>query len=218
MAPGSAWGDHRPMTSPRELSCPKCGGPLPAAAAHSVTTCPFCGASAAPAPRVVERVVERIVVAHDPEAAAGGLRCPRCARGLEEIRSAAKVVLGCARCGGIWVDAETADYLGRVSDPDLETAVRRAFGVVVSLPPRVRGASVSCPVCEQATRYVELENTGQGVDVCDVHGTWFDRDELALFVEKHRVQRAGDVDADDLRAAGVGEGFFARIFRSLRGG
>ncbi len=205
------------MTDQRPLVCARCGAPLPASAAHTVTTCTFCGASTTPAPRVVEHVTERVVVARDPEAAASGPRCPRCARSLEEIRSAAKTLLGCARCGGIWVDKDTADYLARVSDPDLDTAVRRAFGVLVSLSPGMRTASVSCPVCQQATRYVELEDTGQGVDVCDSHGTWFDRDELALFVEKRRAERAGDLDGDDLRRAGVPAGVVSRIVRALFG-
>ena len=103
-----------------------------------------------------------------------------------------------------------------MSDPDLETAVRRSVGVVLTLPPQTRRASVSCPICEQATRYVELENTGQGVDVCDAHGTWFDRDELSLYVEKHTAARAGDVSLDDV--PGASGGFFTRVFQSLFGG
>lgn len=117
------------------------------------------------------------------------------------------------------MDKDTAEYLARVSDPDLETAVRRAFGVLVSLSPHARRASVSCPVCEQATRYVELDGTGQGVDVCDAHGTWFDRDELELYVEKHTAARAGEVSDEDRSAAGVpAGGFLARIFGSVFGG
>jgi Zn-finger nucleic acid-binding protein len=203
------------MVNPRELSCPSCGAPLPLEAAHSATTCPFCGATAAPAPRVVERVVERIVVAHDPQAAAGGMACPRCARALEEVRSGARSALTCTRCGGVWVDKETADYLMRVSDPDFETAVRRAVGVVISVPLRERLATISCPICAQAARFVDLEGTGQGVDVCDPHGVWFDHNEMSLFVEKHQAARAGEVSDSDLDAAGIRQGFFSRLFRSV---
>ncbi len=166
-------------------------------------------------------MVERIIVARDPENAAKGLCCPRCARTLEEVRSATKAVLMCGKCGGVWVDRETADYLARVSDPDLETAVRRGVGVVVALPRHARTASISCPVCEDATRYVPIEGSGQGVDVCDAHGTWFDRDELSLFIEKEQERRTVELSDDDLVAAGLPgaptRGLFSRIFGVLTG-
>lgn len=167
------------------------------------------------------RVIERIVVAQ-PEPgprATDGSRCPRCARVLENVRSGTKAVSVCTRCGGVWVDKETTDYLVRVSDPDLELAVRRAVGVVTGPPAGTRQRAVSCPVCSSPARRVEIANTVNGVDVCDAHGTWFDRDELEMFVKSHADARAGDIDGDDLRAAGVNDGFFSKVFRAIfRGG
>lgn len=208
------------MTTPQKLACPTCGAPLPADAEHRATTCPFCGAVAAPAPRVIERVVERIVVAQAEASSpsTGGPCCPRCARVLEDVRSGAKVVGVCTRCGGVWIDRETTDYLTRVSDPDLELAVRRAVGIITGPPMGTRQVALSCPVCADATRRVEIANTVNGVDVCDAHGTWFDRDELEMFVKSHVDARAGEIDGDDLRAAGVEGGFFSKVFRSLFGG
>jgi hypothetical protein len=108
------------------------------------------------------------------------------------------------------VDRETADYLSRVSDPDLEVAVRRAVGIVRSLGHAARQASVFCPVCgKQATR-VDIPGTVNCLDRCDEHGAWFDRDELEMFMKSQFEERAGDVSADDLPVEG---GFFSRLFR-----
>lgn len=136
---------------------------------------------------------------------------------LESVRSGAKVVSVCTRCGGVWVDKETTDYLTRVNDPDLELAVRCAIGIVTGPPLGTRQVSVSCPVCSEPARRVEIANTVNGVDVCDVHGTWFDRDELEMFVKSRTDERAGELSGDDLRAAGVEGGFFSNVLRSLFG-
>ncbi len=196
-----------------ELACPKCGAPMPPEAIGRTTACRFCHATVVPAPRVVvERVVEHVVT-RDPDAPSGP-RCPRCSKVLLDVRSGAKVVSMCERCGGVWVDRETADYLSRVNDPDLETAVRRAVGVVVCIPPDVRQATVFCPVCNEQTARVDIPGSVNCMDRCAEHGIWFDRDELEMFVKSHTEARAGDVTPDDLP---LQEGFFARLFRSIRG-
>lgn len=217
-APAAVSVHHRSMSADQLLVCPACGAPSPAEAAHQPTTCRFCGATRVPVPREVERVVEKVVVVGGPGPEPEGPGCPRCSRALEAVRSGARGVSVCTRCGGVWVDKDTADYLARVSDPDLEVAVRRSVGVVISVAPAQRVATVFCPVCDQATRHVDLPNTGQGIDVCDAHGTWFDRDELTLFVEGARDARAGEISGDDLGSAGVPQaGFFSRVFRALLG-
>lgn len=195
--------------------CATCGGQLPSEASEGAAVCRFCGAVAVPRAREAgEREASRAAAE-----VGGALRCPRCDRAFEPLRAGAKHLSVCERCGGLWVDAETAAYLERVRDHELETAVRRAVAVVVALPPRVRTATVMCPVCGEATHRRAIEGTGQSVDVCTAHGTWFDHDELALFVEQASAERAGDVSADDRAEAGLtggGAGFFGRIFRALR--
>lgn len=190
---------------------------MPPEAAGQPMTCRFCHATVVPAPRVVvDRVIERVVehvVTRDPEAPSGP-RCPRCSRVLVDVRSGAKVVSICERCGGVWVDHGTAEHLSRVNDPDLELAVRRAVGIVVSVPPNVRQASVFCPVCEKQATRTEIAGTVNCIDRCDEHGVWFDRDELEMFVKSHTDARAGEVAADDVP---MQEGFFARLFRAVRG-
>jgi Zn-finger nucleic acid-binding protein len=186
--------------SVEELACPKCGGPIPIEDAGRRTTCRFCAAT----------VVPKVLATKDSQPT--GPQCPRCAKPLVDVRSAAKVVRVCERCGGVWVDNETAGYLARVSDPDLETAVRRSIGMVVSLGSAARQASVACPVCEKQTTRIDIPGTVNAVDRCDDHGTWFDRDELELFVQSHRDARAGEVAQSDVP---MQEGFFSRAFNAL---
>lgn len=103
-----------------------------------------------------------------------------------------------------------------MDDADLAHAVRRAAGVVMSVPLHQKRATVFCPVCKEQARRVEVAGTVHVVDVCDAHGTWFDCDELTAFVEAFKEQRAGDLTDEDLDAAGVtGPGFLTRVFRSI---
>jgi Zn-finger nucleic acid-binding protein len=198
-----------------ELRCARCGAPLPPSSARAAATCTYCGATSAPPPRVVERVVERVVVATAQEPDGATMRCPRCADGLREARSGDAVVRACRACGGVWLEAATVERLMRARDPELETAARRLVGVVL-MPVPNRHARISCPACGATMRRVEVPETVHSIDVCDPHGTWFDRDELPIFVSAFAEARAGEVTDDDLDAAGVGGGFFTSLFRKLR--
>jgi Zn-finger nucleic acid-binding protein len=168
-----------------------------------------------PAPRVVERVVERIVVASPPPTPEEArLRCPRCATGMPERRIGPGVAAGCRSCGGLWLDTAIVDRLRAARDEELESALRKPFGVVLVMGPTPnRTARISCPECAGPMRWVEIPDSPHGVDVCDAHGTWFDARELAAFLESEAAARAGEVTTDDLQSAGVG-GFFARLFRT----
>lgn len=62
------------------------------------------------------------------------------------------------------------------------------------------------------------------LDTCSEHGTWFDYRELPMFINVFVERRAGQLDADDLRAAGLpgasipseSDGsFFSDLFHSL---
>ena len=64
------------------ISCTHCGGPLPASAADVAVACPFCGFVSAPAPKVIERVVERVrphIIVQDEAGRTTELFCLRCA-------------------------------------------------------------------------------------------------------------------------------------------
>jgi Zn-finger nucleic acid-binding protein len=85
--------------------------------------------------------------------------------------------------------------------------------VLVVGPTPNRHASLSCPECSGPMRREEVTDTMFGVDICDAHGTWFDARELPAFIETATAARAGEVTSEDLESAGVGGGFFARLFR-----
>jgi Zn-finger nucleic acid-binding protein len=171
-----------------------------------------------PPPTVVERTVERVmVVAPTGDGAEGALMCPRCASALRDVRSGQSVLHACMSCGGVWLDRATVDRLSRERDPDLERAAGRILGLMRP-PPGLRDPLICCPVCAAPLRRTEIANSVSQIDVCDAHGTWFDRNEVIYFAEASAESRAGEVSEDDLRAAGVGGGFFSRLFRSLRGG
>jgi len=209
-----------------ELTCTGCGGSLPPEAARAPVTCRYCGTASVPVPAVVERVVERLVVERiggaDPagQSDAGRLPCPRCAQWLTEKRVGGAVLASCnASCGGLWLDTATVERLKKRHEEEIETTAHRLLcrvQLLIADPPDPRMA-ISCPVCKGPLRRVEIPDTLHSIDVCDAHGTWFDRargDELQMFVSQAEAARAGEVSEDDLRSAGVGGGgFFARIFR-----
>ena len=110
---------------PTDLSCQRCGGPLPGAAARGAVTCPFCGAASVPPPEVIERVVERIVVERASDGDAGAkLHCPRCAEPLHEGTARQTIFFGCRRCAGLWIDKATLDRLSRTTDDELQRLLR----------------------------------------------------------------------------------------------
>src|SRR4051812_37635373 len=113
------------------LLCAGCGAPLPEDAARAVTTCAFCGTASTPAPRVVERTVERIVVVAAPGATPGGLSCPRCAVPLAEARVNQTLLRGCERCGGIWLEPDAVERLRDARDTEVEDTARRLVGLVL---------------------------------------------------------------------------------------
>jgi Zn-finger nucleic acid-binding protein len=210
------------------LTCARCGAPLPAHAAQSVATCTFCHATAAPAPRVVEQIVQRVVVVAEGVGedgkATGSMRCPRCGGECREGRVKEAVLRGCTKCAGLWIDNGTVGRLRQHTDSDVESLARDLTRVIaMPMPLAQRTAQLSCPVCTKRLRRVEIPETPNAVDVCDEHGTWFDRDELAMFVRTFSEARAGELTEDDLQAAGLpgaapsagGGGFLSDVFRAL---
>jgi len=195
------------MTNP--LLCAGCGAPLVAAAASTVVTCQFCGTTSAPAPRVIERVVDRVVVVNAEAAPgeAGSVACPRCAKGLSRVAGGGEEALACAKCGGGWISSTQVAALRKQSNTDLARAVRMVSAFFLPLEPR--RAALSCPTCQGALRMAEIEGSVHLMHICDAHGTFFERDALDTFVALWTEKRAGDIDDEDLESVGVRrKGFF----------
>jgi len=94
--------------------------------------------------------------------------CPRCATDLQRGEHGTCVADGCRACGGVWLDAATAQQL-------LAPLGKRA------VQEQGAGTQLSCPVC-RAPMVVALA-AGVELDVCSAHGVWFDRDELVKVSE-----------------------------------
>jgi Zn-finger nucleic acid-binding protein len=200
--------------------CSRCGGPLPLEAAHRSTVCPFCSTVNAPAPTVIEKTIERIVVVAPVGATPkDGLRCPRCGVVMGDSMCGRTRIFGCGECGGVWLDPSAVDHARDFDDAELIKAAQLAAGIFVRAKPD-KTRLVSCPVCAKALNRVRILGDSCDVDVCADHGTWFDRTELGSFVSAHASSRVGDITDDDLHAAGIGSteskgdiGFFGAMFQ-----
>jgi Zn-finger nucleic acid-binding protein len=98
----------------------------------------------------------------------------------------------CGRCGGTWVDGTTFEHI--VAEKEEQALVLQA-----SLPgfqEKRAQARIDrywpCPVCHKLMNRVNFAHvSGVVLDVCRVHGVWFDGDELRQLVE---FIRSGGLD------------------------
>ena len=91
----------------------------------------------------------------------------------------------CARCEGIWAD--TASFQQICADREKQAAV---LGMANPLPDSADGEIekqiryLPCPTCNKLMNRVNFARCSHViVDVCNQHGTWFDKDELRRIVE-----------------------------------
>jgi Zn-finger nucleic acid-binding protein len=173
------------MSDAVALDCPKCGAPVLHDKPRGAIPCTFCGTQVTrPVQKIVERVVERVVVAASappdarPATAWEATMCPRCRLPLFRGEDGKVVLLGCGKCGGIWLDNDSGKALVERVEKSTVDLVERAdararFDAELHTP-------VACVVCGSTCARARLEKGGAVVDVCRDHGTWFDRYELAL--------------------------------------
>lgn len=127
-----------------------------------------------------------------------GKPCPACLAPLVAA-PVAWTVLVCNACGGVWADATASTRITRTVCRDLvdvaKQAARRADDERTSIVDRER----CCPACNATLRHDKLG--GVALDVCDAHGTWFDRDELGRVARNLDYERKSVEDLG--RAAGA---------------
>jgi Zn-finger nucleic acid-binding protein len=112
---------------------------------------------------------------------------------MEAVLIGGSQVRECPQCEGIWTDMETLRQI--CADQEKQAAV---LGLPTQLPGN-DGVEIEkqirylpCPVCSDMMNRINFANfSGVIVDVCRLHGTWFDRDELRRIVE---FIRAGGLD------------------------
>jgi Zn-finger nucleic acid-binding protein len=124
------------------------------------------------------------------------LACPVCKTPFLVGRTLSTVFHGCTGCGGVWLDEKAS---ARVFESFCEDSVRWAEGTArrSKRPPSPHGR-LACPTCGDEMRPVQIKEAGVEVDVCESHGTWFDKSELAIVA---RALHAPDSVAEIARAA-----------------
>ncbi|WP_394834618.1 zf-TFIIB domain-containing protein [Pendulispora rubella] len=121
------------------------------------------------------------------------LVCPHCPnRPLFEGARGTVKLHGCGVCGGVWIGNELAARLLQQLEPDAVALADQAAGHGMPFPQV--SARPACPVCGVDLRRITVHGTRTELDLCDAHGTWFDRDELQsvshFFEERRRAQVA----------------------------
>lgn len=166
----------------------------------------------------------------EPSSAGGATRrrrapsaaCPRCGAGFEEKHD----VQECAACGGVFVAREVLDatLAARRFEPvdvgDARMGGGAAAGAGEAAATEVR--YLRCPRCEEPmSRCLFGKRSGIVVDVCNLHGTWFDATELdraARWIaetgdappQRAALKRELDVDPEAVRARAELEAIAAR--------
>lgn len=177
-----------PAPAPRQIECPSCLSPI----AADVRRCGHCdvllermrcrGCYALTPPG--ERACRRCGTsqAFDRDSEADDAPCPRCRKPL--AREPTGGLRSCDTCGGVLVDHATLAALVREVEanpagrPSLE-ARRSGSGRMVLDEVRY----LPCPDCATSMNRRNFGRTsGVIVDVCMVHGTWFDAGELTRTV------------------------------------
>jgi len=130
--------------------------------------------------------------APSPPAAPPRPACPRCRRAMIPRGEGPVTALICTECGGLWLDpvgvARITDVGGaaRALRALAEDAARRApFGGGMAR------FNVACPVCGELMQRMEHARSQVVVDLCEQHGTWFDRGEVQRLVDLPRGRDGG---------------------------
>jgi Zn-finger nucleic acid-binding protein len=131
--------------------------------------------------------------------------CPRCGTELGERLSGRATLLACRDCGGVWVAPEPARKVVE--------HVQGALALIV-LSERVASASkalvdhakpIRCPFDAEPLQRVSVHNVD--VDVCRVHGTWFDAGEVRRIANAYTspVEGAAPAPRREARASESGD-------------
>jgi len=118
--------------------------------------------------------------------------CPRCRQQLVPRTESTVTAQVCPRCGSLWLDpwraAQVTDIHGvaRALRALADDAARRApFGGATGQ------FNVACPFCGLTMERMAHQRSGVVVDLCQQHGTWFDRGELQRVVDLPHTSRDG---------------------------
>lgn len=180
------------------MNCPTCGAPVAADATQcdhcgsrlAVVACPSCFGMVFAGAKFCSHC--GAAIARQEVEANTKMLCPRCRLGMQAVLIGKTNLLECPKCEGIWAD--TASLQKICSDSEQQAAV---LGTAAPVPSdesnfEMNVRYVPCPVCNKLMNRVNFAHCSHVVvDVCQAHGTWFDKDELRRIVE---FIRAGGLD------------------------
>ena len=174
------------------LACPQCG----AGVAPSAKTCDHCSSHLLlkACPRCLSRVFHGHK--HCPDcgaeldiAAIGDVNpermCPRCPNPLHARRVDDVVIDECATCHGIFLDHVAVQRVVTDRQQVRADAILGMLPASATSPPLQAGAKmyVKCPVCTtMMNRKLFAGGSGVIIDVCRVHGAFFDVGELPKII------------------------------------
>jgi Zn-finger nucleic acid-binding protein len=120
--------------------------------------------------------------------------CPRCRVEMESVLIGKTHLEECPHCEGVWADADAVRQI--CQDQEQQAAV---LGMPTSQTAQSVGIEehihyIPCPVCKELMNRVNFAHCSNViVNVCNRHGTWFDKDELQRVVE---FIRAGGIEKE----------------------
>lgn len=135
--------------------------------------------------------------------------CPRCKIKLTLLQVGKTSMRECERCDGMWADVSTFEHLCATSEE--RSAVLGFLGErnrTVEPSPTI--SYVPCPDCSQLMNRSNFAKvSGVIIDICKLHGVWFDAGELPRIIEfvqkggmdmaRQRERMAIDAERDKLR-------------------
>jgi Zn-finger nucleic acid-binding protein len=190
----------------KSVRCSTCGGSIKV----GTRACPYCASTVATCRCAAclawnlagaahcQACGKPLVAEKLPSGQAAGCSCPRCNARLQAREYAEMSVDECDRCGGL--------FLSPVMMDRIVAAHEGAAELRLALPRRAveREATVQyihCPVCGKLmNRQAYARISGVVVDVCRVHGLWFDAGELAeviRFVEEGGLKLAREREREE---------------------
>ncbi|MEO7110179.1 MAG: zf-TFIIB domain-containing protein [Polyangiaceae bacterium] len=133
--------------------------------------------------------------------------CPQCKDPLVTITHDEISALACRGCGGAWIETDTMTRVTYALDPS-SIAVGDEAGSMARLAFPPHSAAPPCPVCHASMSTLTLNGTDVEVDVCNEHGTWFDRGELQtvireLMARDHAEDAPSDFRVSESRSPGA---------------
>jgi Zn-finger nucleic acid-binding protein len=102
--------------------------------------------------------------------------CPRCSVPLDERRFGRASVHGCRTCGGVWLDKEQARVVIARVQGALPLVIASEKIARAARSKTSRAKTPRCPLDAEPLNLVETDFVE--VDVCPLHGTWFDAGEV----------------------------------------